>query len=1061
MYQSLIEQIIIKKCVLNHYPKDGVMFLAVDALFKDPYSRKLISKAVLAATNNIAFDSVAGIASRGYLFSGIIANQAGDKGEQFIQKVKSKGDAHFVQLNAITEYSSDALQILKDTVEPGKKYLVTDDLIATGGSIKAAIQLIRSCGGLVDTAFVMTELLDFNARALLKEEGVELISLLKFTNEDLQKLLHIQNSYDTNNSARITYQLSQYTQSEQALSVHLASTSPVKKEATQSACQECFASLTVDVIAYDSISGVSKQPLGYEETRRGAMNRLETITVSEESSALVVSMENGLRYSEEDMCYYDFVHVIVKNGDKSIHHMHDCCKIPDDLINQMDQTNQETWGEAAQRMGLARLANDPHQEALFGGVSRTEYLSQALNNVLAVVKSDLLKDNHVSMDDVRAWVTLNDSTSQSRFSKRNIFFKTVEQASFRQSIDLYNHGYPLPWRSEKAAKTDFKIFSTGDAFSVLPSALKIHKSSINIHVGLEHDKYSPMVLLYEALQLCRSVHEHGAQDINIALPEQFHPVLHPNDFNLMLLRLFKASGANKVYFYDQTYTGTLDSVKSHYQISHDSLVNPVQSASGDSLDAQVMHHMRNSYLERAYAKFGVNYEKPFTPSAFSLDIKNASHVLLCCSANKPLALKIAESMRARGEMVTIYDIEGGGTNATIPVDASVCGATVTIVQSTRPNPDNIIESQDYQINGDVSYFFETVMIARQAHLRGAAKINLINPYQFGARSDKAENNSKGKTGAYVQHNGKLLEAAGINELFTSECHDPHTLSGTYTGKRIQSSAIPALCVIAKKVAMDWLNNPSQGQLRLVTPDAGATKRTNELTQTLQTILGKKLCESRILGEKQRSSHEDHSALINNMDLGMIGINANDKYLITDDETATGSTLCQAISNLKKNGAEDIAVIVVHNNMPLDWMLRQLCLVRFFYLGAKALHFSDTQEMGTLANSYEEMIQIHARQSLMSLEEIDAQAFMWFKSNLGEDGLEVAQKFTFFKSMFTQLNSSITVHSLADQFARRAMSLQPEFSMEKSNRDGMLFLSSKAATTTALVAEPPCSFNHTL
>lgn len=1021
MYHAIIEQIIIKKCVLNDYPKTGVVFLAVDALFQDPYSRKLISKAVLAATSHIAFDSVAGIASRGYLFSGMIANQAGDKGEQLIQKVKSRGDAHFVQLNTNTEYSSDALQILKDTVEPGKKYLLTDDLIATGGSIKTAIQLIRSCGGVVDTVFVMTELLDFNARAMLKEEGVELVSLLQFSCDDLQKLLLIQADYDANKPTRITYPLSQHAQ---ALNVHLASTSLVKKEAAQSACQKLFDPLVIDLMAHECVSGVSKQPSGYEETRLGAMNRLEAIRAREMDSSIAVSMENGLRYSENDRCYYDFVHVIVKNGDKIFHHTQDCCKVPDDIIDQIDQKNQETWGEAAQRLGVARLAEDPHREALFGGVSRSEHLSLALSNTLSAVKSDLMKGNQEPMDEVSAWVTLKEASSQSKFSKRNLFFKTAEQVSSIRPIDLYNQGCPLQhWNPERVIKTEFKIFSTGDAFSILPSDLKIHTSPITIHVGLEHARYSPMVLLYEALQLCRSAHEHGAKDIRIALPKQYHPVLSSNDFNLLLLRLFKVSGANKVYFYDETYTGKLDAVKSHYQIRHDALINPVKPASDTSLDAQVSYHMRKSYLERAYTKFGVAHEELFTPAAFSPDIKAASHVLLCCSANKSLAQKIAESMRGRGETVMVYDIEGKGADAMIPEDASVCGATVTIVQSTRPNPDNIADSREYQINGDISYFFETVMIARQAHLRGAAKINLINPYQFGARSDKAENNSKGKTGAYVQHNGKLLEAAGINELFTSECHDPHTLSGAYTGKRIQSFAVPGLRVIAEKVAIDWLNNASQGQLRLVTPDAGATKRTNELAQTLQAILGKKMCESRISGEKQRSSHEDHSALINNMDLGTIGINAHDKYLITDDETATGSTLCQAITNLKKNGAEDIAVIVVHNNMPLDWMSRQLCLVRFFYLGAKSLHFSDTQEMGTLANSYDDMIQTYARQSLMSPEEVDAQAFAWFKSNFHESESEQAQQFAQFKRLFGQLNTNITVHSLADKFAHKVMPLQ--------------------------------------
>lgn len=71
------------------------------------------------------------------------------------------------------------------------------------------------------------------------------------------------------------------------------------------------------------------------------------------------------------------------------------------------------------------------------------------------------------------------------------------------------------------------------------------------------------------------------------------------------------------------------------------------------------------------------------------------------------------------------------------------------MQSTRPNPDCLEETREYQKNGVSSYLFEAAVIAKQAQLRGTQTVNLINPYQFRARSDKAENNSKGKTGAYV------------------------------------------------------------------------------------------------------------------------------------------------------------------------------------------------------------------------------------------------------------------------------------------------------------------------
>lgn len=661
-------------------------------------------------------------------------------------------------------------------------------------------------------------------------------------------------------------------------------------------------------------------------------------------------------------------------------------------------------------------------------------------------------------------IDIKSNKPKNNYAKKGVLFTTPSVQTPSKPIDLYNQGCPQKtWNIAPTTlkRNDFKVFSTGDAFSILSPDVEVNGANFNIHVGIEHANYSPLVLLQEALQLCRCVYEHGAAEVTIALPEQFHPILHANDFNMLLMRLFKASGANKIYFYDKNYTGTLDEKNSkaimpltlsqksdieHYKISKNALLEYLHSSDDQklNLDAKVMQVMRKNDLNRAWSKFDASHTNMIEtlsskadPSEIKIpEIKAQPHVLLCCSANKPLAEKIAASLRMKGEMVKLYQVDGKSEKATIPNAAEICGAIVTIVQSTRPNPDNIEETKDYEINGASSYFFEAAMIARQAHLRGAEKINLINPYQNSARSDKAEDNPKGKTGSYVQHNGQLLAAAGVNHVITAECHDAHTLSGSYTGKNIQGSAVSALTIMSMSLVTDWINNPAHsmhGQLRLVTPDAGATKRTNELTLKLQTILGKKLSESRILGEKHRDSHQDDSALINNLNSGTIGINANDKYLITDDETATGNTLCQAITNLTKNGAKDISVIVVHNNMPLDWLLRQLCLARFLYLGVNDLHFSDTQEMGTLAKSYDDLIQTYTQKSHLSVNEIEKQVLAWFKKNISEyfsnkTAEHLNQEFNRFKSMLTQFQSRIAIHSLANEFANQ---VSVKHSMEKS------------------------------
>ena len=1076
---QLIQQLIIKRALSNNYPKPGIVFLNMDPLFNEPWCKNMVVEAVCSAIRSQSFDSVAGIASRGYVFSGIIANHFTHIGEQFIQKVKTKNDPHFVQLDTTTEYSSDALQVLKNTIQKGKTYLLTDDLIATGGSVIAAIKLIRQCGGLVHTVFVMTELLDFAARNKLQAEGVELVSLLQFSNQDLQKLLVLQDCYAGRAHVPISYKLTHYAQGEQQLiqslnasnlTVHLASQSAVKKEAAHLACTGMFAPLSIDFQEYAAQSGVNSQPLGDEETAKGANNRIEWLRdkTAYKDNSIQIAMENGIRYQEEDQSYYDFVHVIVKKGDKTCIHTQNCCKVPTDIINAIarneDNRFKETWGETAKRLGIAKEANNPQQEACFGGVSRKQHLFNALCTTLGQFKAQVMQDSIAAavelQHSIKRTITLKENATTELYAKKGILFKATSDTVPRRTIDLYNQGFRVNdcTNKERTVKNnDFKIFSTGDAFALLAPELEVRGARISIHVGVKHEFYSPLVLLHEALQLSRCVYEQGADELIIALPEQFHPLLYANDFNLLLLDLFQASGANRLYFYDKNYKGLWDEKNSNdvllltvgqqanpaqYQISKNDLSTylhlPIIShTDAINRDRQVAHFMRKDYLNKAWLQMEQGQTNIVAhlfghhlPARLEIpSVKAKPQIILCCSANKPLAEQIAAELRAHGQEVNICSVANSGDKVRIPNELDLCGSEVTIVQSTRPNPDNVRAVQEYQINGASAYFFEALLIARQAHLRGAKQINLINPYQFSARSDKAENNSKGKTGAYVQHNAMLLEAAGVNHVITAECHDAHTLSGSYTRQTMKGSAVAALSLISLQIANDWLANPHKrmnGQLRLVSPDTGATKRTNELSMQLHAILGEQLCASRILGEKQRDSHQDNSAQITSLNSGAVDINARDKYLITDDETATGSTLCQAIINLKKNGAQDISVVVVHNNMPLDWLQRQLCLARFLYLGVTDLHFCDTQEMGTLATSYADLIYRYASIAKLSLNEVEQQVVLWFKQNsmthcFATSDERLSQELKLFKATCAHFATRIKVHSLAHEFAAKITS----------------------------------------
>jgi hypothetical protein len=118
-----------------------------------------------------------------------------------------------------------------------------------------------------------------------------------------------------------------------------------------------------------------------------------------------------------------------------------------------------------------------------------------------------IEDQHVTINRL---ITINSNSSKNKYAKRGILFTTPTETIPKQSIDLYNQGCPVKtWNvePEKIKRNEFKIFSTGDAFSIVAPEVEIKASNITIHVGVEHASYSPLVLLQEALQLCRCAQE--------------------------------------------------------------------------------------------------------------------------------------------------------------------------------------------------------------------------------------------------------------------------------------------------------------------------------------------------------------------------------------------------------------------------------------------------------------------------------------------------------------------------------------------------------------------------
>ncbi len=158
------------------YPKPGILFYDLTTLLKDKQGfHSLVSK-LCEHYGGKEIDLVAGIEARGFIFAPALAYalKAGFVPVRKPKKLPSKTAAVTYQL----EYGSDSLEVHVDAIRPGEVVLLCDDLLATGGTAAATVQLIRQLGGKVAGAAFAVELTFLNGRARLP--GIDTFSLLQY-----------------------------------------------------------------------------------------------------------------------------------------------------------------------------------------------------------------------------------------------------------------------------------------------------------------------------------------------------------------------------------------------------------------------------------------------------------------------------------------------------------------------------------------------------------------------------------------------------------------------------------------------------------------------------------------------------------------------------------------------------------------------------------------------------------------------------------------------------------------------------------------------------------------
>ena len=147
------------------FPKPGILFYDISTLLAHPGAWRHCVDRLAADVKPLAPDLLVGIESRGFLTAATLALELGCSFAMIRKKGKLPGATigHTYDL----EYGSDTVEIQADAISPGQRVVIMDDLLATGGTAAAAVELIRDVGGVVAGASFIIELTFLPGRAKL------------------------------------------------------------------------------------------------------------------------------------------------------------------------------------------------------------------------------------------------------------------------------------------------------------------------------------------------------------------------------------------------------------------------------------------------------------------------------------------------------------------------------------------------------------------------------------------------------------------------------------------------------------------------------------------------------------------------------------------------------------------------------------------------------------------------------------------------------------------------------------------------------------------------------
>lgn len=164
-----IEQALSLIRTIPDYPKPGILFQDITPVLSNPEAFNVVVRALAEVDPDSSV--VAGIEARGFIFASAIAVA---KGCGFVP-IRKKGKLPFTTYSKQygLEYGVDEIEIHIDAFEPGSKVLLVDDVLATGGTLVAAIELVKKAGGTVTDIAVLSEITFLGGRQRIAEHSPE------------------------------------------------------------------------------------------------------------------------------------------------------------------------------------------------------------------------------------------------------------------------------------------------------------------------------------------------------------------------------------------------------------------------------------------------------------------------------------------------------------------------------------------------------------------------------------------------------------------------------------------------------------------------------------------------------------------------------------------------------------------------------------------------------------------------------------------------------------------------------------------------------------------------